>query len=196
MSSKTKSFTPKQLARLPDAGYVLAFFLLPPLAKSVAGYAIMNGTCKYIHQDWGLKTGWCTLLWSCCPTRRQLAKPEAHVRYEHFTTHAAMIAAYPGLAPVFHVKAPNDIYNRGRSRHLGDQSMINANSPIMLHMLLQPGDACTCKNGVRVVQYDAAGCSMYRTMCSDPICRWPPTEIAERKPSKYALKVAARATSK
>lgn len=101
MSKKTKTFTPKQMARLPDPGYVLE--MNGPVVITVV--CVKNGQVKYTRGDYT----WSTLLWSCCPTRKQVANGQHGLTYQQFPTHEAMMAAHPELKPEgAREKAPND----------------------------------------------------------------------------------------
>ncbi|HEY9793714.1 MAG TPA: hypothetical protein V6D22_25180 [Candidatus Obscuribacterales bacterium] len=102
-SKKVKEFTPKQLARLPDMGY-----WVEEHGNSKSFYCLMNGRIKYIHG--GHRDGeWSTLLWSCCPTRKQIANPQHGEKYHHFKTHAEMLEKFPDIRPAARIKAPNDV---------------------------------------------------------------------------------------
>lgn len=103
MSAKTKTFTPKQLARLPDIGYWVGHY---PNSESVEIFCVMNGQVKYIHHSWGKE--WNTLMWTCCTTRNQIASGEYGVKWEHFHNHASMLAKHPDIKDPARVKAPND----------------------------------------------------------------------------------------
>jgi hypothetical protein len=101
MSAKTKTFTEKQLARLPAIGYWLG---------SINGQyyevvCIMNGACKYTR---GPNGQWSTLLWSCAPTRKAVAENLYGETWEFFPDHASMIARHPNIGIGADVKAPND----------------------------------------------------------------------------------------
>jgi hypothetical protein len=101
-SKKVKEFTPKQLARLPDMGY-----WVEDHGNAMGFYCLMNGRIKYIHAHH--RDGeWSTLLWSCCPTRKQIANPQYGQKYYHFNTHAEMLEKFPDIRPSARVKAPND----------------------------------------------------------------------------------------
>ena len=116
MSKKTGVFTPNQQARLPEEGYVLSFFIGTSTYKSTSAYCIMNGEVKYIRYEeihgghWSslFSSKWNTLLWSCMPTKKQIANPTPEETFHHFKTHEEMIAAFPTLPKGFDVKAPND----------------------------------------------------------------------------------------
>lgn len=104
MSSKTKTFTPNQISRLPDVGYWLEYYISDPRPTA---YCIMNGQVKYIHYSWG--TQWGTLMWTCCVTKKQIANPESYIlRFEYFKTHNDMITAHPELDAAYQTKSPND----------------------------------------------------------------------------------------
>ena len=103
MSAKTKTFTEKQTARLPDTGYLVVSQVREGTVHSQAVYCIMNGAVKYIHD--GGNYQWSTLLWSCCPTRKQQAE-SYYGSYEHFATHALMMARFPEIKSSASVKAP------------------------------------------------------------------------------------------
>jgi hypothetical protein len=104
MSAKTKTFTQKQIDRLPDEGYWLQY---PSAGKRPSAVCIMNGQLKYIHNEWG--KDWCTLMWTCCYTKKEIANPEfPSTIYEHYKTHLDMITAHPELDNAFQNKAPND----------------------------------------------------------------------------------------
>jgi hypothetical protein len=105
MSAKTKTFTDKQKARLPDVGYLVVSQVHEGQLRSQGVYCIMNGAVKYIH-DCG-NHEWSTLLWSCCPTRKQQAE-SYYGSYEHFATHELMMARFPDIKSSARVKAPND----------------------------------------------------------------------------------------
>lgn len=100
--AKVKTFTEKQLARLPDMGYWLAT-MNGQLYEAVC---IMNGKCKYTRAPHG---EWSTLLWSCAPTSKAVSENRYGVTWEHFADHASMIAKYPDIGFGANVKAPNDV---------------------------------------------------------------------------------------
>lgn len=100
---KAKVFTEKQIERLPEEGYWLQFSSGSSRPTAICN---MNGRIKYIHSLWGEE--WCTLLWSCCFTKKQIERKEWGETYEHFKTHADLVKAHPELDSYFHVKAPND----------------------------------------------------------------------------------------
>jgi hypothetical protein len=100
MSAKTKTFTPKQLARLPDLGYWVG-----ATANGIAEVVcIKNGACKYLRGDYD----WSTLLWSCCPTRKAVAANEYGITWSHYADHASMLARFPDINRGAQIKAPND----------------------------------------------------------------------------------------
>lgn len=99
---KPKQWTERQVRQLPEPGYYLDFW---PSLNAVSAYCIMNGYCKYIHWSWG--TEWFTLLWSCAPTRKEVAKESPDHHFEFFPTHEELVKAHPELTKC-HVKAPND----------------------------------------------------------------------------------------
>lgn len=101
MSAKTKTFTEKQLARLPDMGYWLGSMN----GKYYEVLCIKNGACQYTRAPNGQ---WSTLLWSCCPTRKQVSGNMYGVTWEHFLDHASMMARHPDIGFDANVKAPND----------------------------------------------------------------------------------------
>lgn len=108
---KEKSWTPKQLERLPDTGYWLGTydFGKPYLGEMVhyTGYCIMNGYIRYVRTD--SNYDWSTLLWSCMPTRRQIETGEdPRAKFYHFATLEEMLSAYPDLPAKFHEKPDND----------------------------------------------------------------------------------------
>jgi len=100
-SGVLKVFSEKQLQRLPAAGYWIA-----TEGGYTTYYCVMNGAVKYIHSchdgDWN------TLLWSCCPTAKQIAASPSGT-YEHFVDHASMLAGRPDVKRGARVKAPNDL---------------------------------------------------------------------------------------
>lgn len=101
---RKKEFTPNQIARLPEEGYWLQYGGSTGRPSAVC---IKNGSIKYIHNEWGKE--WCTLMWTCCFTKNQIANPEfPQIRYEHFKTHEELVLAHPELDKWFHIKAPND----------------------------------------------------------------------------------------
>jgi hypothetical protein len=100
---KKKEFTPNQLARLPEEGYWLQY---PGIGKRPTAVCNMNGQLKYIHNEWGKE--WCTLMWTCCFTKNQIAEKEWGETYEHYKTHEDLVLAHPELDNWFHIKAPND----------------------------------------------------------------------------------------
>jgi len=99
--TKTKTFTDKQLARLPDMGYWLSTFN----GQLYTAVCIMNGKCKYTRAPHG---SWSTLLWSCAPTRKAVAENRYGETWEHFPDHASLMAKYPNIGFGADVKAPND----------------------------------------------------------------------------------------
>lgn len=103
-SGVLKEFSEKQLARLPAAGYWVE--MIGDNAASATFYCVMNGAVKYFR---GKPDGqWATLLWSCCPTAKTIAARNPHgITYRHFADYGALLAAYPGIAPL--VKSPNDL---------------------------------------------------------------------------------------
>ena len=110
---KPKGWTPKQLERLPDAGYWLESydFGKPYLGETVhyTGYCIMNGRIKYVRSDAGSNSSWSTLLWSCMPTRRQIETgQDPRAKFYHFATLEEMLAAYPNLPQNFYARPEND----------------------------------------------------------------------------------------
>lgn len=90
---KDKQFTPHQLARLPDQGY-----LIENCHGSKDYICIMNGYVKYNRNG-----EWNTLTWTCCPTRKQMTYPEKGYTYSHYPDYASFSASNPGVG-----KAPND----------------------------------------------------------------------------------------
>jgi hypothetical protein len=111
--TKTKGWTPNQLARLPDPGYLYSEYRWKNpgedyLRSAVTLYCVKNGAVKYNRGSWA------RLLWSCCPTRQQIAKASkqrtanAYTLYEHFADHDSLLAAHPELQDGFREKAPND----------------------------------------------------------------------------------------
>jgi hypothetical protein len=105
-------WTPKQLERLPDAGYWLETYEFdkPYLGEKIhyTGYCIMNGRIQYVRSD-EHGTGWHTLLWSCMPTRRQIETGrDPRAKFYHFATLEEMLAEYPDLPARFHERPDND----------------------------------------------------------------------------------------
>ena len=99
-SGVLKVFSEKQLQRLPAAGY-----LVEQLGDYATFYCVKNGAVKYFR---GKPDGeWATLMWSCCPTQKRIAKPERGITYKHYADYETMLAAHPSIAPL--VKAPNDL---------------------------------------------------------------------------------------
>lgn len=117
-----KEFTQKQIDRLPNEGYWLSYFksnnpsIMKNLGERPSAYCIKNGMIKYIHSMWGNE--WCTLLWTCMNTKRQILKDNESKMlsgdsyegsyHEHYDTHDEMIKAHPELDSAFQKKAPND----------------------------------------------------------------------------------------
>ncbi len=99
-SGVLKVFSEKQLLRLPAAGYWVG-----SSGPSATIYCVMNGAVKYCGGS--PEARWSTLMWSCCPTAKQIAASAYGVTYEHFADHGAMLAAHPTIAPL--AKAPNDV---------------------------------------------------------------------------------------
>lgn len=106
----TKTFTPVQIKRLPEEGYLIEAFNGPQYVSKTA-YCIKNGKIKYARLDIikgekFLEHSWETLLWTCCPTKGQIKDPVINVSYEHFKTHKELTTKYP-LA-IFKILPSND----------------------------------------------------------------------------------------
>lgn len=73
MKKNPNEFTPKQLERLPDMGYVLKMY-----RGDISATCIMNGKTKYIRlypvTPKSYTPSWNTVMWTCCVTRKQLAE--------------------------------------------------------------------------------------------------------------------------
>ncbi|HMO22628.1 MAG TPA: hypothetical protein PKC98_16845, partial [Candidatus Melainabacteria bacterium] len=96
---KSGEFTEKQLARLPEHGYWVELYNNQPTSF----ICVKNGAVKYTRPG---NNAWYTLLWSCCPTAKQIAgSPD---QYRFFKDHAALAVAYPDLEGAFKEPAPND----------------------------------------------------------------------------------------
>lgn len=96
---KPGEFSEKQLARLPEHGYWAEIYNNQPTSF----ICVKNGAVKYTRPG---HEGWHTLLWSCCPTAKQIAGSPDDFRF--FKDHGALIAAYPDLEGGFKEPAPND----------------------------------------------------------------------------------------
>ncbi|MGD9683009.1 MAG: hypothetical protein AB7W16_17610 [Candidatus Obscuribacterales bacterium] len=98
-SGKLKAFSEKQLARLPRLGYWVVLYNGRPYDF----ICVKNGAVKYTrpgHEEWH------TLLWSCCPTAKQVAAdPDKHL---YFADHASMLARFPDAEGAACMPAPND----------------------------------------------------------------------------------------
>jgi hypothetical protein len=101
-SAALKAFSEKQLQRLPAAGY-----WVETLGNLTTVYCVLNGAVKYVHANAGSQ--WGTLLWSCCPTAKQIAERQHGMTYEHFADHASLLARYPNISEGARIKAPNDL---------------------------------------------------------------------------------------
>ena len=119
MSKKTGTFTEKQLARLPEAGYwVMRFEPQDSNYRSYVIYCIMNGEVKYIRRDSSNGTmnlrnpnEWSTLLWSCMPTKNMIERDngDGTHTYIHFKTIEEAAESFGDKLPNgFDKKAPND----------------------------------------------------------------------------------------
>lgn len=116
---KPKSWTDKQISRLPKEGYWLSIYEAPIKNDgtyiSTTLYCIMNGYIKYIREDVmcgqseGYHPEWVTLLWTCMPTERMINNPEEYTTYYHYETIEEVIKYNPTLSKKFHTKAPNDL---------------------------------------------------------------------------------------
>lgn len=96
---KPGEFTEKQLARLPEHGYWVELYNNQPNSF----ICVKNGAVKYTRPG---NNAWYTLLWSCCPTAKQIAgSPD---QYRFFEDHAALAVAYTDLEGAFKEPAPND----------------------------------------------------------------------------------------
>lgn len=106
---KIKVWTPKQIERLPEEGYWMEWY--PGVVRPTV-ICNRNGAIKYIqyafNNQYPAQTEWFTLLWSCCFTKNQIAKPKDGETYQHFLTIQDMKAAYPNLPLIYHTPAPND----------------------------------------------------------------------------------------
>ena len=91
--------------RLAEPGYYIETYgtatenVFGPDKFSVI-YISDEGKCKYIHWDWG--TIWCTLTWTCAPTKKKVqrgidAHPDKEIeRFSYYPTHEELLT-YPLL---------------------------------------------------------------------------------------------------
>ena len=113
-----KVWTPKQIARLATQGYYFTYYGLPETAP--VGFDLIyigTGKCQYNRHNPSSATGvwgWCTLLWSCAPTRKQIAAENPtgkEYHYVYFKEFSDLLSAWSTIAPTYSVitKAPADI---------------------------------------------------------------------------------------
>jgi len=110
-----KTWTPKQATRLANPGYYFTYYGMPVTTPTSADVIyIGTGKCQYNRHYPTDVWGWCTLLWSCAPTRKQVAGEDLTGKgyhYAYFKEFADLFAAWPTIAPTFPpiTKAPADI---------------------------------------------------------------------------------------
>lgn len=98
-SGKLKAFSEKQLARLPQLGYWVELYNGQPYDF----ICVKNGAVKYTRSGY---EQWTTLLWSCCPTAKQVAaEPD---KFLYFADHKSMLARFPDAEGGVRMPAPND----------------------------------------------------------------------------------------
>jgi hypothetical protein len=107
-------FTALQKTRLPDPGYYIEYYgtnIQYPFEQPET-YSIVHigvDRCTYIHWSWGEE--WCTLTWTCAPTRKKVSKiihsNLKSERYIYFPTHEELLA-FKNLKPGALVKASSD----------------------------------------------------------------------------------------
>lgn len=120
MKIKNKSWTPLQIERLPEPGYLYSIYVgdCKPEYKSIQVFCIMNGYIKYMRTDflngsWTENSlDWSTLLWSCCPTKKQIKKEsentESNYTYIRYNTLDELLEAQSHMKKFIIEKAPND----------------------------------------------------------------------------------------
>lgn len=102
---KPKKWTPLQEYRLPEPGYLLQY-----VNDDVSNYSIIcikNGYVKY-SRSLVMDNLWHTLLWSCCPTKKQISESDKNgsiMRYEWFSSYTEFITTHPEIRVQV---APND----------------------------------------------------------------------------------------
>lgn len=100
-SKQLKTFSEKQLARLPEHGYWVESFD----GKPQSFICVKNGQVKYTRPG---SDGWYTLMWTCCPTAKQIASDKNNKDYEFFADHASLLARYGEDVLAVRDPAPND----------------------------------------------------------------------------------------
>ena len=102
---KVKTWSDKQLSRLPKTGYWLHIGREP--LNRITLYCVKNGYIRYIRTD-RTNPEWGTLYWTCMPTAKQINAGNEWSTWFHFETIDDMIANDSGLPKEFYVKPDND----------------------------------------------------------------------------------------
>lgn len=110
MAKSTKSPAAKlayKLNRLAKPGYWVSYIPNNFGYGASVVYIHTDAKCTYVHWDWG--KNWCTLLWSCAPTKKKIQKSEEI--YEYYATWDDFVknCTLPVPPAAKASKAPNDV---------------------------------------------------------------------------------------